>query len=142
MRLVDVYEGAGGYSLSASNVLWRLLEERPAHANISHRAMPTREQHEAFIQSHLYEAWYLIEDLSFHRQAVGSVYLTKDDEIGVFVFKEFQRQGFAKQAIAELMYLHPRERYLANINPENDVSTRLFGRLGFKHIQETHELRP
>lgn len=134
MKLRDVHETPGAVA-----VLWRLLEERPAVANISHRGMPTREQHEAFIASRPYKAWYLIEDAG---RKVGAVYLTKNDEIGVFVLQGHQRRGYAKAAVTELMRRHPRGRYLANIAPANDRSAFLFGGLGFEHIQDTYEFRP
>jgi len=33
-------------------------------------------------------------------------------------------------------------KFLANINPHNEKSINLFGKLGFKRIQSTYELKP
>lgn len=131
MRLVSVYEAD-----NAPLYLYALLVERPAEANISHRKLPTAAEHLAFVQSHPYTAWYLVLE---GRSALGAVYLTKQREIGVFIFREHQNVGWAKKAIAELRKLHP-GRCLANVAPGNEVSKKLFEGLGARHIQNTYEL--
>ncbi len=40
MRLVDIYSVT-----DAADTLWRLLAEREPHQNISHRRMPTLQEH-------------------------------------------------------------------------------------------------
>jgi RimJ/RimL family protein N-acetyltransferase len=123
MKLRSVYDTPGAYA-----VLWQLLSERTPNQNISHRQMPTWEEHTKFVQGKPYAAWYL-----FHAadgQKAGTVYLTHQREIGVGVLKAHQRQGLARQAVTELMRLHP-GRFLANINPANHASIALFNSLGF-----------
>ena len=44
-------------------------------------------------------------------------------------------------SIEMLMEKHPRERFLANINPANERSIEFFRSLGFVHIQNTYEKR-
>lgn len=134
MKLADVY-----VSDAAPRVLYRLLEERTPEVNISHRAMPTWEQHCAFIASHPYDAWYLIETET--GEPAGAIYLTQASEIGIFLLRAHQGHGYGKRAVQELMKLHPRERYLANINPANESSIAFFHELGFHHIQNTYEKR-
>lgn len=123
---------------NAAQILYELLQEREAHVNISHRKMPTMRQHKAFIRSKPYAAWYLIE---IEGVFVGSIYLTRDNEIGIFVFHNYQGLGSGTYAVKMLMDRHPRRRYLANINPENSVSIKFFRDLGFTHCQSTYELR-
>ena len=129
--LIDVYEVP-----PSIDALYQLLKERPPVANISHREMPTWEEHKRFVGSHPYEAWYLIADRD---DVVGTVYLTRADEIGISIFEKYQGRGHARLAITALIKAHPRERYLANISPRNDSSLSLFKRLGFTHISETYE---
>jgi RimJ/RimL family protein N-acetyltransferase len=118
----------------AANILYQLLEEREAHVNISHRAMPDWETHLHFIEMKPYAAWYLIE---LPPSIVGSIYLSKSCEIGVQLFKTFRGKGYGPAAVKALMAKHSHERYLANVNPENDVSRKMFEALGFRTIQHT-----
>lgn len=130
MNLVSVY-----VEPLADVYLWQLLLERDENINISHKKMPTYKNHLKFIQSEPYMYWYLIKDEDF----VGSVYLTNEREIGIFLFKEFQGNRYATKAIKELKKLH-KGKFLANINPENTKSIGLFKGLGFRHIQNTYQL--
>jgi RimJ/RimL family protein N-acetyltransferase len=131
IELRNVYQYDG-----AEDVLYALLGERIPSQSISHQYMPTIRSHKDFVRSHPYRAWYLIlagDDV------VGSIYLTKNREIGVFVFKKHQRHGYGSAALTELMQRWP-GRFLANINPLNESSIGLFQRFGFKHIQNTYAL--
>ena len=57
MKLIDVYA-----SPEAARVLYELLAERNPEQNISHKAMPSFDEHCAFVASKPYQAWYLIVD--------------------------------------------------------------------------------
>ena len=131
INLVSVYD------VDSQMILYRLLEERPAVASISHRSMPDWDEHVAFITSMPYHVWCLIMNGA---EAVGAIYLTQNDEIGVSIFEKHAGNGYAKAAIRRLMETYPRRRYFANINPDNAKSIRMFETLGFRHIQNTYEL--
>ena len=118
--------------------LYDLLKERHPSANISHKKMPSFSQHVAFVLSKPYSKWYVIEESTNN---VGSVYLSKNDEIGIFIKSDFHGQGIASQAINILMKKHPRSRYLANINPKNKKSIQFFKNQKFNLIQHTYELK-
>lgn len=120
----------------ANEILYALLQERPPEANISHSAMPTFVQHCRFVRDIPYLCWYIIRN---NGTAVGSIYLTRAREVGIFIFKAHQRHGYAAAAIAELRRRHP-GRILANIAPTNERSLRFFKRLGARLIQETYQL--
>lgn len=137
MRLVSVYEVEQNVAL---RTLWRLLEERDPVANISHKEMPTFGEHVAFVAIRPYEAWYLIDDDA--EGWVGSIYLTKEDEIGIALAKGFRGYGYGTEALKQLMALHPRKRYHANVAPANLQSQQFFLKHGFKPLQVTYELRP
>lgn len=115
--------------------LYNLLAERTPEQSISHRKMPTWEEHRSFVESKPYMMWALI--LNDDGDTVGSIYLTYQFEIGIFIYQMFQGQGYAKAAILEIMDLYPGE-LLANINPNNTASLALFAKLGFKQIQVTY----
>jgi RimJ/RimL family protein N-acetyltransferase len=130
VKLVDVYSEP-----EATDVLWMLLAEREPNQNISHRRMPTPEEHIAFIASRPYPHWYLIDVGDW----AGAIYLTKEREIGIGILKRHRGHGYAGNAIQMLRDKHP-GKFLANINPKNDVSIKLFTGFGFKHKQNTYEL--
>ena len=119
----------------AVQILWDLLAERPAIANISHVAMPSFEDHERFVDNHPYYEWYLIE---VEGQVVGAIYFTHAYEIGIAIFAQHQRKGYAKQAVYKLMAEHGKQRWLANVAPGNEASKAFWRKLGFRHIQETY----
>ena len=125
MLLIDVYD-KGLWNVQA--VLWLLLGERKPEQSISHKEMPTWDQHCAFIASKPYLAWYFFTSPAGF--PAGAVYLTKQRQVGVSVLKAHRRQGLARQALASILKLHP-GRCLANINPANEASIALFRSLGF-----------
>ena len=124
-------------SKSDYRFLYNLLMERDARANISHKKMPTYNQHVAFVSAKPYSKWYVI--LSDTNKA-GSIYLTSQNEIGIFIKKSFQNKQIGNTALCNLIQKNPKKRYLANVNPQNKKSMRFFKDNGFKLIQYTFEL--
>ncbi len=117
--------------------LYDLLLERDPKANISHKKMPSFLQHVKFVMSKPYSKWYIIEAFKINS---GSIYLTKDNEIGIFIKKNLHHTGIASKAIELLIKKHPRSRYLANVNPKNKKSIKFFKNQKFQLIQYTFEL--
>jgi len=141
VRLVDVYEVA-----EAAELLYRLMRERPAESTIAHRRTPSMEEHRSFMAAKPYRAWCLVQAGGRY---VGAVTLTPNNEVGVFIFQEFQRRGYARAALQELLRAYqplpaiPAARpgyFVANVNPKNEASIRLFTSLGGRHIANTYEL--
>ena len=116
--------------------LFDLLKERDPRVNISHRKMPTYNQHTKFIKSKPYSKWYIILK---SKQKIGSIYLSKNDEIGIFLSKKFQGKNVGSFALNELIKKNPRKRFLANVNPKNKKSISFFKNNNFKLIQYTFE---
>jgi len=134
MKLVDVHDRP-----VALVVLYALLRERQPHVSISHREMPTFDEHERFVRSRPYAHWYLIE---VEDKYIGAIYLTHNDEIGIHIFGGSQDKGHGHAAVALLMKAHPRKRYLANINPANKRARSFLESIGFHALQETLEFTP
>ena len=122
---------------SDSEFLFELLEERDPRANISHKKMPSYNEHLKFIKSKPYTKWYIILKSKYR---IGSIYLSKNDEIGIFLSKKYQGKNIGNDALAELIRKNPRERYLANVNPKNKKSSTFFKNNNFKLIQYTYEM--
>jgi len=116
--------------------LFDLLKERDPRVNISHKKMPTYSQHTKFIKSKPYSKWYIILK---SKQKIGSIYLSKNDEIGIFLSKKFQGKNVGNFVLNELMKKNPRKRFLANVNPKNKKSISFFKNNNFKLIQYTFE---
>jgi len=121
---------------SDSKFLFDLLKERNPKANISHKKMPSYDEHIQFIRSKPYTKWYIILQSN---KKVGSIYLSKNDEIGIFISKKFQGKNIGFYALTELLKKNPRKRFLANVNPKNKKSMTFFKNNGFKLIQYTFE---
>jgi RimJ/RimL family protein N-acetyltransferase len=117
-------------------ILYDLLSEREKSESISHKSMPIIGKHREFIASNPYLAWYLIE---VEGDIVGATYLTRQRELGIGILKAHRGHRYGKEALRIIMHKHP-GRFLANINPANEKSIKLFGNLGFGLIQHTYEL--
>ena len=117
--------------------LFNLLKERDSRANISHKKMPTYSEHVKFVKSRPYSKWYIIEKSN---KKLGSIYLSKNNEIGIFLKKAYHGKNFASHALNLIIEKNPRDRYLANVNPKNVKSVNFFKKNNFKLIQHTYEL--
>jgi RimJ/RimL family protein N-acetyltransferase len=142
IKLVDVYKARDPHVF-----LYKLLDERQPEESISHRGMPSMEEHRRFILGRPYRCWYLVQNAT--GLWVGTVYASDRNELGVSVLREFRRQGYARAALHAIIAKHdplpaiPGKRaggYLANINPQNEASIALFRALRFRLLQHTYEL--
>ena len=124
-------------SKSDYRFLYNLLMERDTNANISHKNMPTYNQHVSFVSAKPYSKWYVI---LYGASKAGSIYLTSQNEIGIFIKKSFQSKQIGNIALHKLIQKNPKKRYLANVNPQNKKSVRFFKNNRFKLIQYTFEL--
>ena len=124
-------------SKSDYRFLYNLLKERDPRANISHKKMPTYNEHKKFVKSKPYSRWYIVVHSN---KKIGSVYLSKNAEIGIFLKKEFQAHDIGKKVLKMIIQKNPRKPYLANINPKNTKSIKFFKKNHFKLIQYTFEL--
>jgi len=119
--------------------LYNLLKERDSNVSISHKKMPTYSEHIKFVASKPYFRWYIIE---YDNKKSGSIYLSKNNEIGVFVKKSFRGNKIGENAMRLLIEKYPKSKYFANINPKNKKSIKFFKKFKFKLIQHTFELVP
>jgi hypothetical protein len=115
--------------------LFKNLKERKPIVNISHRKMPTYNEHVKFVLSKPYKKWYIILD---RNKKIGSVYLTKDNEIAMHFCK-----GILDTRIYQITYdliteKNPRHRYFVNISPKNSKIINLYKKNGFTLRQVTY----
>lgn len=122
---------------------YELMKERitEPNINISHTKMPTWEQHLAhFEKNNPYKEYFFLKKGDGLR--VGICYITHKNEIGIFVSKKYQKLGFGKKALQYVLHFYGNETILANINPNNEVSRKLFEGLGAELIQVTYAIKP
>ena len=131
MRLVIVYSVPGYLS-----ILYQLLSERTAEQSISHDEMPSFDEHKMFVQSMPYRYWYFIEVDNLY---VGAIYLTRAEEVGLFIFKEHQGIGYGGEALAMFRKKHPGD-LLANVAPDNELAHKFWTQQGGEVVQVTYKL--
>jgi len=117
--------------------LYDLLKKREKKENISHKKIPSFSKHVKFVISKPYLKWYIIY---YNNHECGTIYLSKQNEIGISLKKEFQGKNIDSQALKLMILKNPRSRYLANVSPKNMDSQKFFKKKGFKLIQYTYEL--
>src|SRR5438309_2463053 len=122
---------------SDCHFLYALLHERDTIVKIYHKEMPSYKKHVRFVMSKPYSKLYIIY---YERQKSGSIYLTRKNEIGIFIKKKMQGLGIGNKALQLMIEKNPRTRYLANTNPKNSKSIKFFTKKGFKLIQHTYAL--
>ena len=121
---------------SDSSFLYKLLSERKSYEKISHKKNPTFAKHLKFIISRPYSKWYIIY---YMKEKIGSVYLTKQDEIGIHFKERNITNKIRSDVLKMVMTKNPRNRYLININPRNVSMKNFIKNKGFKLIQYTFE---
>ena len=124
-------------SNSDYSFLYKILKERKPIVNISHKKIPTYRQHVNFTSSKPYSKWYIIY---FNSKKVGSIYLSKQNEIGIFILKQMQGEEYEQIALEILMDKNPRDRYIVNCNPKNKKLISFWKKNKFKLIQYSYEL--
>ena len=118
--------------------LYDLLKNRDPITNISHIKMPSYVEHVNFLNSKPYSKWYIIKQ---RNQKIGSVYLSKNDEVGIFIKEGFQGEGIGEIILHELMKNNVRKRYIANVSIKNKGAMKFFKKNKFKLVQHTFEFR-
>lgn len=115
--------------------LYSLLQEKTAAQNISHKEMPTYEEHVAFNDAIPYAEDYII--LS-DEESVGRIYFTRAREVGIHILSTAQGKGIGKTALRDLMTKVGSPVY-ANISPLNTKSQVFFKGEGFDLVQLTYK---
>jgi len=118
------------------DLLYEILEERKPEESITHIKKTTYEEHVIFVKSKPYSVWYMINQ---DDEKVGTIYLSQQDEVGIFIKKDFQKKGVGIMALELLIKKNPRKKFFANVNPKNFKSVQFFENFGFKLIQNTYE---
>ena len=119
--------------------LYDLLSERKQFENISHKKLPSYNNHIKFIKSKPYSKWLLIE---CKEKIIGSVYLSKNNEIAIWIKKGIKdyKMKIRKKVLEEIITKFTGKRYFANINPRNKKIINFYKKNGFKLFYSTFQL--
>ena len=117
--------------------LYELLKTKDPIANISHKKMPSYDEHVNFILSNPYTIWYIIE---YEGKKIGSVYLSKHDEIGISLVDNSLYDKIGKSIIKLLIKNNPRKHYLAKVSPRNKKLQNFFVNNDFTGLEYTYEI--
>lgn len=118
--------------------LYVLMLERTKNVNIEHNTTPTFSEHVKFIKTKPYYRWLMI---MYDDNKVGTIYLTKKNEIGIFIKKMYSGKRIGQKAMKLLMDKYPKSYYLANVNPKNKNSISFFKKNGFKPLKVVFRYR-
>ena len=122
-------------TIDDAKFLFDLLKQREGIVNISHKSLPTWEEHVEFIKNNTYQSWDIIW---VDNVRIGNIYLTDRDELGIFLDKKSQSNGYGSIAINEFIKKNGKKRYISNINHTIYKSILFYGKHGFIHIQNTY----
>jgi RimJ/RimL family protein N-acetyltransferase len=137
INLLSVYPDDSIVKNFYSGILYDLLAEREPHHNISHTGiMPTYKEHCKFIASKPYKAWYIVQMSKAPYSNVGAIYLGHENNIGLFIFKQYHDRGYGTRAFRALKNAHRERPLYANINPNNHRSTQFWHSMGFSLLRK------
>lgn len=130
--------------------LWAMMVQREEDPdiNISHKGLPTYEQHIRFVTDPPFCHWrkIVVDD-----QTAGFVSANDRNEIGILLYRHYRGRRIGPEAVRQFMLeVDPlpakagvrRGYWCANINPANERSIRMFEGLGFKLAQHTYVREP
>lgn len=125
------------------NALYEILKNR--RFNISNISLPNFDEHKLFVINNPYRAWYLIEvDNSY----VGSMYLMKDNCIGVYVVDQNEdiiRKVIEwvlknKKPLSEIKSVRTSNFHI-NLAPNNEKVSKIVEGMGAIPIQLTFSFK-
>jgi RimJ/RimL family protein N-acetyltransferase len=131
VNLLSVYPDDSIVKGFYRGILYDLLAEREPHYNISHEKMPTYKAHCEYIASKPYKAWYIIQMSKPPYSNLGAIYIGHENNIGLFIFKQYQGRGYGTRAFRSLKLYHRERPLYANINPNNHRSIQFWHSMGF-----------
>lgn len=118
--------------------LYKLLKNKDPSTNISHKKMPSYDEHIEFVMSKPYTNWYIIE---YDKKNVGSIYLSKQDEIGISIDNDYEYNKIVRPTLKLLVKLNPRKRYLVNVSPDDIRSQKFLLKNGFTGLEYVYEMK-
>ena len=67
--------------------------------------------------------------------------MSKQDEIGISIKRDYKYEQIAKPALKLLIKLNPRKRYRVNVSPKNIRLQEFFLKSGFTGFEYVYEMK-
>ena len=126
-------------------VTYTLFKRRLEDFRISSSRQLDFKEHCLFVENHPYHKWFLIK---FQRDYIGTVYLSNDNSVGIFLAKNqcFRLPEIINIVLSQFKPLPaiPSVRqgfFVMNISPENAKYENILTELCLPLIQKTYQLR-
>ena len=124
--------------------LFMILSKRKNYQKISFKKLPSFKEHKSFVKNHPYRMWFLIIK---DKKYVGTIYLSKMNEIGIFVIKHLEViEPLVDFVIEKYKPLKRKksirsENFIINISPKDVMFNNIIKDMGAKLIQNTYLLK-
>tara|TARA_A100001015_G_C14982699_1_gene710169 strand:- start:286 stop:723 length:438 start_codon:yes stop_codon:yes gene_type:complete len=124
-------------------ILYNLLKER-VH-NISHKQLPSYEEHKSFILNHPYREWFLVKSNGTY---YGSIYVLDNNCIGINI--DADNENIIKKSINWIAsQIKPlpgiksvrNKNFHININPNNKKMAKILSNLNADLIEHTYIIK-
>lgn len=120
--------------------LYELLAIR--EISISHKAMPSFEEHRDFVLNHPYRSWYLVRK---NNTVLGSVYFHFDNSIGInmprqssdVILATLEKATLIHQPLPGIKSVRSGV-FFVNVNPQNMALELALRRLGWSVLQVSY----
>ena len=121
--------------------LYMLLKVR--EYSISHKEMPSFEEHSNFVQNHPYYKWFIIK---IDSNLIGAIYIHKDNSIGLNILNQFEKLipdilSFLEKRYKPLPYIKSvrSKNFFLNLSPQNKRMHDLLISSGYEISQISFE---
>jgi len=112
--------------------LYELLANRDPNENISHKTMPTWEEHVKFNNN---KPYYIDRIIYLNDKPLGRLYVTSTSRIGIRI----KNRSFKKIIIEEILKTYNPCKHFINVSPKDKVFKKILKKYKYKKIQETYE---
>lgn len=138
MRFIEINN-----DINKSNLkfLYSLLKARKY--SVSHKEIPSFEEHSDFVKNHPYYKWFIVENQTY---LIGSLYIHKDNSIGLDILNQFEVLipeilSFMEKKYKPLPSIKSvrSKNFFLNISPQNKRLQDLLLSLDYKISQISFE---
>jgi RimJ/RimL family protein N-acetyltransferase len=142
MKDIILIEALNSNDSNIIDYLYASLARRERSVNISHKKMPSYVDHYTFVRNSgdKYLDWQV---MLLGRNYIGHYYITKNNEVGIFIEKEHRGKGFGKFALDQIELFakdNNIKTIFANVAVHNNISQDFFLHHKFILIQLTYSL--